>query len=124
MVFTIYGETPSKKNSRVLNTKTRRSFPNKRYAQWHDSAVAQVFSALQNGEIQKIPLGSRVELTLTFYHGDLKRRDSDNQTSSVLDTLTDAGILEDDNWKVIPIKHIYDAYDKGKARCVVSLEII
>ena len=61
-------------------------------------------------------------MTVTFYHGDMKRRDSDNQLSSVLDTLVDAGILEDDNWKIIPEKHIYDAYDKGAARVELEIE--
>ncbi len=69
-------------------------------------------------------IGKRLALTLTFYHGDLKRRDSDNQCSSILDTLIDAGIIADDNWKVIPVKHIYDFYDKGKPRCVVVVEEI
>lgn len=67
-------------------------------------------------------IDKRLALTLTFYHGDLKRRDSDNQCSSILDTLIDAGIIADDNWKVIPIKHIFDFYDKGNARCVVNIE--
>ena len=120
MVITIPGETPSKKNSRVFNTKTKRSFPNKRYAEWHESAVMQIRA--QNPK--PVPEGVRVCVTMTFYHGDMKRRDSDNQCSSVLDMLTDAGVIPDDSWKVIPVKHIYDAYDKGNARCVVCVEEI
>ena len=120
MTFTIVGETPSKKNSRILNTKTKRSFPNQNYVRWHGSAVTQI--RLQ--KVPPVPIGKRVEITFTFYHGDLKRRDSDNQTASVLDTLTDAGILPDDNWKVVPEKHIYDRYDKGNARCEIKIEEI
>lgn len=41
MVLTIRGETPAKKNSRI-NTRSGRSFPNKRYAEWLDSALGQV----------------------------------------------------------------------------------
>lgn len=117
MRFTIYGETPSKKNSRI-NTRSGRSFPNQRYVKWHDEALMQIRS-------QKIePVRGLLALTLIFYHGDFVRRDSDNQTSSILDTLIDAGIIEDDNWKIIPVKHIYDRYDKGNARCEIELEVV
>lgn len=119
MTFTIYGETPSKKNSRI-NTRSGRSFPNRRYVEWHDSAIAQIFSS----HVERIPAGSRVEMTLTCFHGDMRRRDSDNQLSSILDTLVDAGILVDDSWRVVPIKHVYDIYDKGNPHCVVTLDIL
>ena len=116
MVYTIIltGETPSKKNSRI-NTKSGRSFPNARYMRWHNEAVEQIYALQLKGKIQPIAQNSRVKLTVTFYHGDLKRRDSDNQLSSILDTLVDAGILSDDNWQVIPQKEIFDAYDKDNA---------
>lgn len=117
MTFTIIGETPSKKNSRI-NTSSGRSFPNKNYVRWHSSAITQI----RMQDIKPMPIGKRLSLTLTFYHGDMKRRDSDNQCSSILDTLIDAGIIADDNWKIIPIKHIYDSFDKGNARCVVNIE--
>ena len=54
----------------------------------------------------------------------MKRRDSDNQLSSILDTLVDAGIIEDDNWKVIPVKLILDDYDKGNPRVELEIEEI
>lgn len=117
MKFTITGETPSKKNSRI-NTRSGRSFPNQRYVKWHDDAIRQI-------RAQRIkPVRGLLMLTLYFYHGDFVRRDSDNQTSSILDTLIDAGIIEDDNWKIIPVKHIYDRFDKGKPRCEIELEEI
>lgn len=73
-------------------------------------------------EIQPFAENARIRLSVRFYHGDLKRRDSDNQLSSVLDTLVDAKVLCDDNWKIIPEKHIYDFYDKGNSRCEIELE--
>lgn len=121
--LTIHGETPSKKNSRI-NTRSGRSFPSKRYMEWHDSALAEILTALSRGEAVRIPEGQKVAVSFAFFHGDLKRRDSDNQCSSILDTMIDAGIIPDDNWKVVPVKHIYDFYDKGKPRCVVVVEEI
>lgn len=115
------GETPSKKNSRI-NTKSGRSFPSKRYVKWHNDAVAQICKQQMTGEILSIGNNEQVRLTAVFYHGDFKRRDSDNQLSSILDTLVDAGVLVDDCWSIIPEKHIFDAYDKDNARCVITIE--
>lgn len=123
MVLVIRGETPSKKNSRI-NTRSGRSFPGKRYMDWLDSALFQLVDQIadfrRNGKTLVFERG--LELTVTFYHGDLKRRDSDNQLSSILDMLVDAQVIPDDNWEILPAKHIFDAYDKGNPRCVISLE--
>lgn len=121
MKITLLGETPSKKNSRI-NTKSGRSFPNQRYVKWHDAVVSQLHFLLLKKQLTVVPEGVPVKLSATFYHSDMKRRDSDNQLSSVLDTLTDVGIICDDNWKVIPEKHIYDFYDKKNARCEIVIE--
>ncbi len=122
MTITLNGETPSKKNSRI-NTRSGRSFPNKRYTKWHDMIVSELSFLIARKQIEKIPEGRQVILTVTFCHGDFKRRDSDNQLSSVLDTLVDAEILPDDNWKIIPEKHIYDVYEKNNAYCRIELVI-
>ena len=62
------------------------------------------------------------KITITFVHGDLARRDSDNATSSILDLLMDCKVLEDDNWKVVRELHIRNGYVKGKSRCKVEIE--
>lgn len=116
MKFTIIGETPSKKNSRILNTKTKRSFPNPRYIEWHDIAIAQVKGQIKDW---KAPIPS--SLTITFYHGDMKVRDSDNSLSSILDMLKDCGVLLDDRWAYVPHKEVTDKLDKGNARCEIEI---
>ena len=123
MKITLLGECPSKKNNRVFNTKTKRSFPNQRYKKWHDAVVSQLHLLMLQKQIYAIT-NCKVKMTVTFVHDTLRRRDSDNQLSSVLDTLVDAGILEDDKWRVIPEKHIYDKYEKGNARCEIEIEEI
>lgn len=123
MKITLQGEVPSKKNGRVMNCKTKRSFPNQRYKKWHDAVVSQLNYLLLTKKIVSFECMT-VKMTVTFWHGDKVRRDSDNQLSSILDTLVDAKILSDDNWKVIPEKHIYDKYEKNKARCEIEIEPI
>lgn len=121
MKFELSGETPSKKNSRI-NTRSGRSFPNKLYMKWHDKAVQEIHYYLMSKKITPVKVDKKVSITFTFFHGDLKRRDSDNQCSSILDTLIDTGIIPDDNWKVVPRKLIIDEYDKGKPRCIIEIE--
>lgn len=119
MIIYLQGETPPKKNSRI-NTRSGKSFPNPRFTKWHKEALEQIIAQ----GVKSIDAESQVKLTVTFYHGDLVRRDSDNQLSSILDTLVDAKVLIDDNWKVIPRKEIIDKYDKGKARCEIKIEVL
>ena len=120
MKLTLQGEAPSKKNSRI-NTRSGRSFPNQRYMKWHNTVISQLNYLLMTKQIEPFPEGMKLSMTVRFFHGNLVRRDSDNQLSSILDTLVDAKIIPDDNWKVIPEKHIYDLFDKNNARCEIEI---
>ena len=90
---------------------------------WHNAVVSQLHYLLLTRQIISFE-GMTVKMTVTFFHDTKNRRDSDNQLSSILDTLVDAKILSDDNWKVIPEKHIYDKYEKDNARCEIEIEPI
>lgn len=115
MEFLIQGEVPAKKNSRI-NTRSGRSFPSRRYVEWHNSAVFGV-RAQWGGKPQETPCRIEVE----FVHGDLRRRDGDNGLSSVLDLLVDAGVLEDDSWRQVPEISVRNGYEKGNPRCIVRI---
>lgn len=119
--FRLTGETPSKKNSRVTNTKTGRTFPNKRFTQWHNLALKEIKQEKITNEIKE-PLAEPLRATLLFTHGDKRRRDSDNGTSSIMDLLTDAEIIQDDNYNIIQEIRIYNYYEKNNASCYIILE--
>lgn len=116
MKLIIEGETPSKKNSRI-QLPNGRNIPSKQYREWHKSAEVQVRCMT----IGREPIEQPVAITLSFFHGDKRRRDSDNGTSSILDLLVDAGVLKDDKWEIVRILNIYNQYDKGHARCEISI---
>ncbi|MBQ0003584.1 MAG: hypothetical protein KBT21_08595 [Treponema sp.] len=100
--FVIYGETPAKKNR-----------------EWHDKAVQQL--ALQ-WDLDSEPIETKTAITLHFFHGDNRRRGSDNGTSSIFDTLQDAGILSDDCWQIIrKYKVINELCSKDDARCEIEI---
>ena len=116
--FYIHAETPAKKNSRI-NTKSGRSFPSKRYQEWHKFAMTEILS--QHRPEKPV---EHCHIVLTFIHGDLRRRDSDNGCSSILDLLVDAGILKDDNWKVVENITILNGYTKEKPTCLIQINEI
>lgn len=113
----IHGETPAKKNSKII-TRQGRLIPSKRYSQWHVQAMQEVDIQCRRFD----PIEEEVAITLTFYHGDQVRRDSDNGTSSVLDLLTDCGILADDRWQIVRELNVRNFYDKNNARCEIEIK--
>lgn len=117
--FVIIGETPSKKNSRI-NTRSGRSFPSREYQKWHDMQSAFILSCIAKGEIERFTEKNLI-INFQFVHGDKRRRDSDNQCTSILDLLVDCGVITDDNWETIPEKHIFDSYEKDMARAVITI---
>ena len=125
MIFYIDGETPAKKNSRIINTKTAKCFPSKRFSKWHRSASNIVqYQILRQPPKEELPINQEVKISMTFVHGDLRRRDSDNGTSSILDLLTDCGVLADDNWKIVRELNVKNDYEKGRPCCKVEIELL
>lgn len=116
MKLTIKGETPAKKNSKI-RTRTGCMIPSKQYQAWHESAMLQIRAQTAGHDTVCYP----VIITLYFFHGDMRRRDSDNGTSSILDTLVDAGILSDDKWQIVRILNVFNAYDRNNARCEIDI---
>ena len=117
--FVLSGETPSKKNSRI-NTRSGRSFPSRQYQKWHDMQTGFILSEIAEGRIERFTEKNLV-INFQFVHGDKRRRDSDNQCSSILDLLVDCGIIADDNWQTVSEKHIFDSYEKNMARVIITI---
>ena len=113
--FYIPVETPAKKNSKIMNTKTHRMFPSKRYTEWHELA-----SLLIRKELEKM-IDSKCYIVLVFTHGDMRVRDSDNGVSSVFDCLKDCNVILDDCWQIIKNHHVYNSYEKGKPSCEIFI---
>ena len=128
--FEIQGETPSKKNVNKFNTRTKAVYKDKRYQKWHTDAMLQITGQVSRLQKNEWPYGAGhpdgidypVSITLTFYHGDQVRRDSDNQTSSIMDLLQDAKVLADDRWQIVRRLEINNEYDKGNARCLIEIK--
>ena len=125
MTFIIDGETPAKKNANKFNSRTRCVYKNKHFSDWHRSASNLVhYQMLRHPPKEELPINQEVRITMTFVHGDLRRRDSDNGTSSILDLLTDCGVLSDDKWTIVRELNIKNDFEKNKPCCKVEIELL
>lgn len=115
MVIVLPFETPSKKNSRVVDRRTGRSFPNKRFTDWHKAALLHLRA--QGAE----PVEGPVRIDFAFTHPTRRRCDSDNKVSSIMDLLVDAGVLPDDCWEVVPAYTVRNRYVKGEAKAEINI---
>lgn len=115
----ILGQVIPKKNSKQLafNSRTKRPIiiSSKRYNQWHIDAQWQLKG------VEKVTIYP-VSVTMIFYMMDNRRRDLSNLAESVADTLVDAGILVDDNWKYISELHLkFGGISKTNARVEIDI---
>lgn len=117
MIMQIPLDTPSKKNSRVTDRRSGRTFPNKRFTEWHRAAALWLRSHYRCERME-----GPVEIRLTFIHPTLRRKDADNGTSSIFDLLVDVGILPDDCWTVVMEHSVRNRYEKGVACCTIEIE--
>lgn len=106
------GEVPAKKNSRQLLA-NKKNIPSKNYQKWHENAL---FPLIFQRNAQKItkPLNGPLRVEITLTHGDLRRRDGDNGESSILDTLKDTRIIEDDCWQICRKVTVENLFERGK----------
>lgn len=118
-IFTLRGEVPAKKNNRQT-LKNGKTIPSKKYQSWHDTAL---FSLLFQRKAQNIktPLIKALCVEIILTHGDLRRRDGDNGATSILDTLKDAKIIEDDNWTICRKVVVENLYKKDEANCTIKI---
>lgn len=121
-VFRIDSETPSKKNSRVV-LPNGKNIPSKNFRLWHECAFVQVKTQMVKQSFPA-PIETPVKIKLQFTHGDLRRRDSDNGTSSIMDLLTDCGVLKDDCWQIVRQIEVLNGYEKNKAECAILIETL
>jgi hypothetical protein len=113
--ITILGSVPSKKNSRI-NTRSGRSFPSSKYTEWHKGAVQQLFGVA--------PIPPQTPLIFTYYADSKRSGDLSNKWQSIEDTFTDCGIIEDDNWFILPDIHMkFGGVDKENPRAIIEYEV-
>lgn len=118
VVLVFEGRTPSKKNRYRIGV--GRLFKDGKTVAWEKHAAIALIAQSAAWVGRGAPFRtSRVAMRFTY--GDKIRRDTINAAETVLDLLVKSGILEDDNWKVMPSLELTGAYEKGVDRCVVEI---
>jgi len=118
MKLVVSGTIPSKKNSRI-NTRSGRSFPSARFTEWEKTALEEFNDQFKGLKVTGYP----ISIVMVFYNTDDRRHDLDNQSSSILDTLVKAKILEDDSQKFVDCLQLqYGGIDKKNPRCEIFLD--
>ena len=118
MNITITGQVHAKKNSRDIFVKNGRivNIPNKRYKEWEASAIDQLvtYRGCADGPVMVL---------CEFYHQDKRKRDIDNEMSSVLDMLVKKGLLSSDDCFVVQETHaVFGGIDKDNPRVEITIE--
>lgn len=96
--FTLYGNPITKKNSqRILLTRDGRPFimPSKQYEQYRRDCLRQIVGDAK----QRIE--TRVNVKYLFYMQTLRKVDLTNLEEALDDILVDAGVLADDNSRIV-----------------------
>lgn len=116
-MIVIPGQTPSQKNNKqIIPSRPPRLVDNPIVKKWRNETaeyLASTYSVTYSGK--------QVVAKYTFYVQNRVRRDIDNMISSCNDALVQAGILDDDNWKVLRIGGAIAVLDKDNPRAEIEL---
>lgn len=115
--FTILGSIPSKKNSRPCFWRNGRQYnvPSSAYTKWEKEAIRSL------GQVSLIEKVSCI--TMTLYPPTKRKADLGNKFESLADMLVKAGVLQDDNYFVVPkVVLIFGGVDKENPRAEVEIE--
>lgn len=91
------GQVPSQKNSKQIayNQRTHRPFimTSPRVKAWQKDAMLQLATVP--------PIKGAVAIHIVFTHKDKRKRDIDNEQTSIMDILKNMSIIEDDNCFIV-----------------------
>lgn len=125
MMITLHGNVPSLKNDKKIiylwrNGKRTPSITSSdRVHAWMAEAIPALKLAFRGYRITDYP----VTCTMTFYFDNDRRHDLDNASAGVLDAMSAAGIVADDNVKHINrLVLVYGGIDKTNPRVEIEFE--
>ena len=122
MKITIHGDTPSKKNSRIILCRGGKpvNIPSKHYREWHKDALWQ----LREQKVFSCPY-KEIRAEIEIFPKTKRKADLTNKAESVMDLLVDAEVLEDDNWYIVKeVRIVFGGVDKDNPRAEFELKEI
>ena len=115
--FIIPSNVVSKKNSKQISVRGGKPIVrcSDRYTEWNQFAVMQLRIQAKGKHF------TNCKMILKFFYGDRRKRDIDNGVASIFDTLKDAGVIEDDNYTLVPKCYVESDYDKDNPRAEIYI---
>lgn len=115
--LTLIGDVPSKKNSKQIIYVRGRPLiiPSKNHKIWHTQAMNQLLG--------KRPVESKIQrVEMVLYACTKRKADLSNRWESIGDLLVDAGVIEDDNYFVLPELNLkFGGVDKLNPRAEITI---
>lgn len=121
MKLLIPGNVPSQKNGkRIVKHGERLSLiSSQNVLDWKKDAVKALEKQWEGYQMTEYPIA----LTLVFYFDNLRRHDLDNAAAGVMDALTAAGVIEDDNVNFVDCLTLsYGGHDKINPRAEIYID--
>lgn len=123
MKLTISGNVPSQKNRKIISVNRATGRPFLRSApavkEWQARAEAELQEQFAGYKVTDYP----ITVTVVVYFDNKRRHDLDNALASVMDALSNSGIIEDDNVDCVEtITVSYGGIDKENPRVEIWLD--
>jgi Holliday junction resolvase RusA-like endonuclease len=123
MQLTIKGNVPSQKNRKIISVNRGTGRPFLRSApavkDWQERALSELSHQFKGFSVSGYP----ISVTCIFFFDNLRRHDLDNAASSVMDALSAAKIIEDDNVNFVDCLQLqYGGHDKLNPRVEIYLD--
>lgn len=123
MKLTITGNVPSQKNRKIISMNRATGRPFLRSApqvkEWQESALCQLKSQFSGYKVTDYP----ITLTVVVYYDNKRRHDLDNALSTVMDALSAAEVIEDDNTNFVECITVqFGGHDKENPRVEIYLD--
>ncbi len=121
MTLRISGRIPSKKNSKRIVMFGHRPaiISSKDYEAWHTIASYEIKPQIHG---LKLPLCGPQKIELVFYAETKRLWDLTNKAESIMDLLTDSGVIQDDNYSFVPMIHLlFGGWDKKNPRAEITI---
>lgn len=121
-LITIPGDVPSKKNSKQIIYRGGRSFiiSSNKFLSWHKMTLQHLQAHYRGLKVENLD-----SITMIIFPSSKRKSDLSNKFESIADLLVDAGVIEDDNWFIMPKVHlIFGGVDKLNPRVGIELKTL
>lgn len=121
MQLTLKGNVPSQKNGKRIVKRGNKPIiiSSQLVLDWKETAVQELAMQFRGLSVTDYP----ITIWLVFYFDNKRRHDLDNAAAGVMDALTAAGVITDDNVNYVDnLRLQYGGYDKTNPRVEIFLD--